>query len=174
MHGACCPREHSSGGSPRSALRLKRRQRNNDIDCRGSYPVALHMPRFAAEQADVVRRGLRHRVYVVLLENPRGDGRNGYYVGMTGLPIEERFANHKRGYKSAGVVRKYGVGLAWDLFDGIPAMSYKEAALTESNLADDLRDLGYLVYGPTNRKLLKREKRHVSRRRAAGGSKAVQ
>jgi predicted GIY-YIG superfamily endonuclease len=119
-----------------------------------------------------VRRPLHHRVYVVLLENPRGDGRHGYYVGMTGLPLEERFANHKRGHKSAGVVRKYGVGLAWDLFGGIPAMSYKEAALTESTLADDLRDLGYLVYGPTNRTPPKRERPRVRRRRAAGARKA--
>jgi predicted GIY-YIG superfamily endonuclease len=99
-----------------------------------------------------MRRPLHHRVYVVRLQNPRRDGRDGYYVGMTGLALEERFANHKRGYKSAGIVRRCGVGLAWDLFEGIPVMSYKEALLTESTLADDLRDLGYLVYGPTNRK----------------------
>jgi hypothetical protein len=92
-----------------------------------------------------------HRVYVVRLENPRGDGRVGYYVGMTGLPLEERFANHKRGYKCASIVRDHGVELAWELFEGIPPMSYKEAALTEPTLADDLRDLGHLVYGPTNR-----------------------
>ena len=48
-------------------------------------------------------------------------------------------------------VREHGVGLAWELFDGIPAMTYEEAALTEPTLADDLRDLGLLVYGPTNR-----------------------
>lgn len=97
-------------------------------------------------------RRLHHRVYVVRLENPRGDGREGYYVGMTGLPLETRLANHKRGYKSARIVRDHGVGLAWELFEGIPAMSYKEASLTEPTLADDLRDLGLLVYGPTNRK----------------------
>jgi hypothetical protein len=95
---------------------------------------------------------LHHRVYVVRLDNPHGDGREGYYVGMTGLPVEERFANHRRGYKSARVVCDHGVDLAWELFEGIPAMSYQEAALTEATLADDLRDLGYLVYGPTNRK----------------------
>ena len=97
-------------------------------------------------------RRLHHRVYVVRLENPRGDGREGYYVGMTGLPLAKRLANHKRGYKSARIVRDHGVGLAWELFEGIPAMSYKEASLTEPTLADDLRDLGLLVYGPTNRK----------------------
>lgn len=97
-----------------------------------------------------------HRVYVIRLENPRGDGRDGYYVGMTGLPLKDRFANHKDGYKSASIVRRCGVELAWELFEGIPAMSFKEAALAEPTLADDLRDLGYLVYGPTNRKRAKR------------------
>jgi predicted GIY-YIG superfamily endonuclease len=98
-----------------------------------------------------VRHRLHHRVYVVRLENPRGDGREGYYVGMTGLPLEERLANHKRGYKAARIVREHGISLAWELFEGIPAMTYEEAAMTESTLADDLRDLGLLVYGPTNR-----------------------
>ena len=120
---------------------------------------SLHTPQPTSETSDVVRQRLHHRVYVIRLENPRGDGRDGYYVGMTGLALEERFANHKRGYKSAGVVRRHGVELAWDLFEGIPAMSYKEAALTESHLADDLRDLGYLVYGPTNRKPVKQQRR---------------
>jgi hypothetical protein len=119
-----------------------------------------------------MRRPVHHRVYVIRLENPRGDGRDGYYVGMTGLALDERFANHKRGHKSAGVVRRHGVGLAWELFEGIPAMSYKEAALTESTLADDLRDLGYLVYGPTNRKPVKRPRRRGRRRRAARARKA--
>ena len=98
----------------------------------------------------------------------RGDGRDGYYVGMTGLPLEERFANHKRGVKSSGIVCRCGVAIAWELFEGIPPMSYKEAALTEPNLADDLRDLGYLVYGPTNRKRPARQKRRVKRRRFVG------
>ena len=93
-----------------------------------------------------------HRVYVILLENPCGDGRDGYYVGMSGLSPEDRFANHKRGYKSARVVKEHGVALAWEWFADIPSMSYKEAALAEPTLADDLRDLGFLVYGPTNRK----------------------
>jgi hypothetical protein len=98
-------------------------------------------------------KGPHHRVYVVRLKNPRrGDRRQAFYVGMTGLPVEERFANHKRGYKSAGVVKKYGIALAPEWYEGIPPMPYAEAALTEPTLADDLRDLGYLVYGPTMRK----------------------
>jgi hypothetical protein len=56
-------------------------------------------------KADCVAHRPHHRAYVIRLENPRGDGRESYYVGMAGLPLEVRFANHKRGYKSAGIVR---------------------------------------------------------------------
>ena len=41
-----------------------------------------------------------HSVYVVYLRNPRGDGKAGYYVGMTGLSPEQRFENHKNGIKA--------------------------------------------------------------------------
>ena len=99
-----------------------------------------------------VRSKPHHRVYVVRLDHPRARGREAYYVGMTGLPVEERFANHKRGHKAARVVRQYGVELAREWFEDIPAMSYAEAALTEPALADELRDYGFLVFGPTNRR----------------------
>jgi predicted GIY-YIG superfamily endonuclease len=97
-----------------------------------------------------------HRVYVVRLDHPRARGRLCYYVGMTGLPVARRFANHKRGYKSAAVVKKYGVELARELYEDIPPMPYAEAAMAEPSLADDLRDLGHLVFGPTNRPRRKR------------------
>ena len=101
-----------------------------------------------------------HRVYVVRLKNPRRrDTRDAYYVGMTGLTPEQRFENHKRGYKSASVVTKYGIELAPEWFADIPPMPYQEAALTEPALADELRDRGYLVYGPTNRKPERRRRR---------------
>ena len=100
-----------------------------------------------------------HRVYVVRLNHPRAKGRPCFYVGMTGLPIEQRFANHKRGHKSSHVVCKYGVALAPEWYEGIPPMPYEEAALAEPTLADDLRDLGFLVFGPTNRPAALRGKR---------------
>lgn len=90
---------------------------------------------------------------------------------MTGLPLEDRFANHKDGYKSSSIVRRCGVEFAWELFAGIPAMSYKEAALAEPTLADDLRDLGYLVYGPTNRKAREKPRRRTRKRRFVGGAR---
>jgi hypothetical protein len=40
-------------------------------------------------------------------------------------------------------------------------MSYEEAALAEPTLADDLRDLGFVVFGPTNRKAPKRRTRRA-------------
>jgi hypothetical protein len=97
-----------------------------------------------------------HRVYVVRLDHPRAKGRLAFYVGMTGLTIEERFANHKRGHKSAAVVHKYGVELAHDWYEDIPPMPYDEAVMAEATLADDLRDLGHLVFGPTLKTRTKR------------------
>ena len=47
----------------------------------------------------------RHSVYVVYLRNPKGDGKAGYYVGMTGLTPEQRLANHLSGIKAARVSR---------------------------------------------------------------------
>jgi hypothetical protein len=100
-----------------------------------------------------------HRVYVVRLKHPRYRERECYYVGMTGLTPEERFENHRRGYKSAGVVTRYGVELAPEWYEDIPPMPYEEAALTEPALADELRDRGFVVFGPTHRKPATRRRR---------------
>ena len=95
---------------------------------------------------------LHHRVYVVRLDHPRHRGvRDCYYVGMTGLLPQERFENHKAGIKAAHVVRAYGIELAFEWFDDIPPMTFADAALCEPALADELRDRGFIVYGPTNR-----------------------
>jgi hypothetical protein len=63
-----------------------------------------------------------HSVCVILLDpavlrhpsilrlNPNRDpAKPCVYVGMTGLPVEQRFENNKNGQKSAWVVRKYGL-----------------------------------------------------------------
>ncbi len=88
-----------------------------------------------------------HSVYVVYLRNPLGDGRAGYYVGMTGLSPEERFANHKQGKKAAGVVRRHGVRLVPRLYSHLNPMTYADAKAMEPILADSLRKRGYLVFG---------------------------
>ena len=88
-----------------------------------------------------------HSVYVVYLRNPKGDGKAGYYVGMTGLTPAERFQNHKNGVKSSRVVRKYGERLVPKLYAHLNPMPYRKALTMEAALADSLRKRGYTVYG---------------------------
>jgi predicted GIY-YIG superfamily endonuclease len=88
-----------------------------------------------------------HSVYVVYLKNPAGDGRAGYYVGMTGLTPEQRFENHKAGIKAARVVRRCGVRLVPKLYAHLNPMSFAEAVAMEMRLAEELRGRGYQVFG---------------------------
>ena len=100
-----------------------------------------------AHAAKAAKRQGHHSVYVVFLRNPKGDGRAGYYVGMTGLTPEERFANHKAGIKAATVVRKFGVRLVPKLYAHLNPMPYEKAQRMEVALADSLRKRGYQVFG---------------------------
>src|SRR5216110_1653804 len=86
-----------------------------------------------------------HSVYVVYLRNPKGDGKAGYYVGMTGLSPEQRFLNHKSGIKAAGVVRRFGERLVPKLYAHLNPMPYARALAMESMLAESLRKRGYTV-----------------------------
>lgn len=103
---------------------------------------------------------LHHNVYVVLFdpavgkirkvraENPgRNPKKPCVYVGMSGLPPEERFANHKAGIKAAGVVKRYGLRLLPELYKHLNPMPYEAAAQMEKDLAEDLRQAGYTVAG---------------------------
>jgi len=88
-----------------------------------------------------------HSVYVVFLRNPKGDGKAGYYVGMTGLAPEERFHNHKHGIKAARIVTRCGERLVPRLYAHLNPMPYRKAVEMETALADSLRKRGFLVYG---------------------------
>src|SRR5216110_920772 len=103
---------------------------------------------------------LRHNVYVVLLSkaalkdlsimrrNPaRDSAQPAVYVGMTGLPVDHRFENHKNGYKSSWVVRKYGLRLIPELYEHLNPMPFGAAVQMEIELAEDLRAEGYTVTG---------------------------
>jgi len=103
-----------------------------------------------------------HNVYVILLSkralreqailrlNPKRDPKKpAIYVGMTGLPVDHRFENHKNGYKSARVVRTYGVRLMPELYEHLNPMPFDAAAQMEKDLAEDLRNEGYTVTGGT-------------------------
>jgi predicted GIY-YIG superfamily endonuclease len=90
-----------------------------------------------------------HSVYIVYLRNPRGDGKAGYYVGMTGLTPEQRFANHKAGTKAARIVKCFGVRLVPKLYAHLNPMTYLEALAMEKQLAEELRGRGFQVFGGT-------------------------
>ena len=103
-----------------------------------------------------------HSVYVILLDEAvakhpsvlrlnrkRDPSKPCVYVGMTGLPVEHRFENHKHGYKSAWTVEKYGVRLMPELFEHLNPMPFEAVAQMEKDLAEDLRSQGYTVTGGT-------------------------
>jgi len=92
-------------------------------------------------------RSDHHCVYVVFLRDPKGDGKAGYYVGMTGLTPEQRFENHKAGIKAARVVKRCGERLVPRLYQHLNPMPFAKAVEMEVNLAESLRKRGFTVYG---------------------------
>lgn len=103
-----------------------------------------------------------HSVYVVLLkpqaardakilrDNPNRDpAKPCVYVGMTGLPPEQRLVNHKAGLKAARIVQRYGIRLLPELYQWLNPMPFEAAAQMEQDLAEDLRNQGYTVAGGT-------------------------
>jgi predicted GIY-YIG superfamily endonuclease len=88
-----------------------------------------------------------HSVYVVYLRNPKGDGKAGYYVGMTGLTPEQRFQNHQQGIKAARIVTRCGERLVPRLYAHLNPMPYAKAVEMEVTLAESLRKRGYIVFG---------------------------
>jgi hypothetical protein len=84
---------------------------------------------------------------VVYLRNPRGDGRAGYYVGMTGLAPEERFRRHKSGIQSARIVKSFGERLVPNLYAHLNPMTFRDAVAMEKQLFAELRDRGFQVFG---------------------------
>jgi predicted GIY-YIG superfamily endonuclease len=114
------------------------------------------------KQLATVDEHFHHSVYVILLDssvlrhpsilrlNPnRQLTKPCVYVGMTGLPVEQRFENHKKGQKSAWVVKKYGLRLMPELYAFLNPMPFEAAAQMEKDLAEDLRADGYTVTGGT-------------------------
>jgi hypothetical protein len=147
-----------------AAASCYRLQNNESRSFMNQTRTPLDGPRIAAFRylfVSLVNK-LRFSVYVVLLDsavlthanvqrlNPkRVPGKPCVYVGMTGLRVDERFINHKRGHKSARVVKKYGIQLLPHLFEYLNPMPYEAAVQMEKDLAEDLRSQGYTVTGGT-------------------------
>ena len=69
-----------------------------------------------------------------------------FYVGMTGLTPDERFENHKKGYKCCKFVRDHGLWLRRKLYNKFNPMTYDEAEDREVSLAKELRAKGHVVH----------------------------
>ena len=100
-----------------------------------------------------------HSVYVVELDtevlkqylfrqaNPAySSGKPCVYVGLTGLEVEKRFENHKRGYQSNYFASRYGMRLLYSLFQELNPRRYEIAHATEFELGRKLRIEGYGVW----------------------------
>lgn len=80
-----------------------------------------------------------HFVYTLRLKGEV----NAVYVGMTGLHPYARYLNHIRGYKSSKHTKRRATALI--TFEG--PMDAKEAKMREPELAEELREKDYIVYG---------------------------
>lgn len=102
---------------------------------------------------------MNHNIYVIELDravlndkrfierNPDYKaGKPCVYVGMTALTPKERFEQHKAGYKSARLVKKYGVRLKPRLYQAHNPMTYEDACEMEKEKARRLRERGYGVW----------------------------
>jgi len=114
------------------------------------------------KRIEAPEKTFHHSVYVILLDpavlqhrsilrlNPNRDpAKPCVYVGMTGLAVQDRFQNHKKGQKSAWIVKRYGLRLVPELYEYLNPMPFEAAAQMEKDLAEDLRTEGYTVAGGT-------------------------
>ena len=104
-------------------------------------------------------KAIRHSIYVIELDqavlkskkfrkaNPDYAGEKPcVYVGMTYLSPEDRFKQHKDGYKSNSFVKKYGIRLRPRLYKSHNPMTRKTAEYMEVEKARRLRKRGYAVW----------------------------
>jgi hypothetical protein len=112
---------------------------------------ALYLPDWMPEALRAARRlrattagtrGAHHALYVALLNDSRGAGRWGLYVGETSLDPDVRFDQHKTGYKASRPVNRFGMRLLPQLFQHLNPLRRWEAVELEPVLAQAFRDVG--------------------------------
>jgi predicted GIY-YIG superfamily endonuclease len=81
-------------------------------------------------------RGAGHSVYVVLLKDGRRSEPWGLYVGQTSLDPDQRFDQHKSGYKASAAVRRFGVRLLPEIVQHLNPMRGWESIDLEAALAE--------------------------------------
>lgn len=91
------------------------------------------------------------RVYVIELEPAAGRRRDPripwVYVGSSARSPEQRFAQHRRGYRSARLVKRFALRLRPDLYEDLPAFpGSKTACRAEQERARELADAGFVAH----------------------------
>lgn len=90
-------------------------------------------------------------VYVIELAPAAGRRRDPripwLYVGSTGRKIATRYDQHRRGYKSAGIVKRHGMRLRPDLYEDLPAFpGSRTAQKAEVERAVELSTAGFVAH----------------------------
>jgi len=91
------------------------------------------------------------RVYVIELDRGAGRRRDPripwVYVGSSARDAEIRFAQHRRGYKSSGLVKRFALRLRPDLYEDLPAYRGSAAARrAELGRARELAACGFVAH----------------------------
>ena len=91
------------------------------------------------------------RVYVIELDRAAGRRRDPripwVYVGSSARSPEERFEQHRRGYKSARLVKRFAVRLRPDLYEDLPSWrGSKQACAAEQERAMELAACGFVAH----------------------------
>jgi hypothetical protein len=91
------------------------------------------------------------RVYVIELERAAGRQRDPrlpwLYVGSSARSAERRFDQHRDGYKSSGLVKRFALRLRPDLYEDLPAFpGSKTACAAEKERARELADCGFVAH----------------------------
>ena len=94
---------------------------------------------------------MAHRVYVI--ELARGAGRRRdpripwVYVGSSAREPEIRFAQHRRGYRSSGIVKRHALRLRPDLYEDLePVRGSRPALAAEAARARELAAAGFVAH----------------------------
>ncbi len=110
-----------------------------------AQPDWMRRARFAAlgvRAATFREPRARHSLYVILLHDPRRNGRWGLYVGQTSRDPDCRFDQHKAGYKASRAVKRFGVCLLPEVVEHLNPMSGPESLVLEAALAEAFRASG--------------------------------
>jgi hypothetical protein len=91
------------------------------------------------------------RVYVIELDRAAGRRRDPripwVYVGSSARKPEERFEQHRRGYKSSGLVKRFALRLRPDLYEDLGAFrGSKQACRAEEARARELAGCGFVAH----------------------------